>query len=383
MNFFKSVEQLPPDPIFGLNTAFAADNRKNKVNLGAGVYKTAELKPFILNTVKNAEKLLIQLETSKDYLSIDGEKQYLEKTRLLVFGETSSPERIYGAQSVGATSALLVGASFLKELKYEKIYIPDPSWENHRRVFLAAGLEVDTYPYYKPNGIDFENLCHFLKNEIPNKSSLILHASCHNPTGFDPKFEEWKEIQDILAKRDIFPFFDFSYQGLGTNLDEDAKAIRYFAEKGMQFAVAISHAKNFGLYAERPGALYFVCSDQDEARKVGSHVKTIIRGLYSNPPCHGARIVAIILEDENLKKHWISELTAMRERIGEMRRALTAKLHIKLPKDNFDFVLSQKGMFSFVGLEEKKVDHLTKEFGIYLPKNGRINIAGLNTENME
>lgn len=377
MDFFENVELVPPDPIFGLNAAFKADPRKEKVNLGVGVYRTADLKPFILTTIKEAERRLLSTEVSKDYLPIDGLNSYIETVKELVFGEKSS--RIYGAQSVGGTGALRAGGAFLRLHGHDKVYLPDPTWANHQRVFRHAAFEVNTYPYYKQTHFDFEGFKTALK-QMPRGGVVLLHACCHNPTGIDPTMQEWEGICELMQKRELFPFFDFAYQGFGMDPEKDAEAIRHFVKQGMQCAVAVSHAKNFGLYAERTGALYFACDSAEQANRVGSRLKMIIRGLYSNPPCHGALLVAMILQDKELKQKWLHELAGMRDRIKEMRRTLVSLL--KEGSARFDSLEHQKGMFSFTGLTTAQVNRLINNFGIYLTSDGRINVAGLNQQNV-
>lgn len=383
MHFFESVEPAPPDPILGINISFAADNRDSKVNLGAGVYKTADLKPLILPVVKKAESLLLASELSKDYLAIDGMPEYIASTRHLVFGKQSGDDRIYGAQSVGGSGALRVGGAFLREIGLANLFVSDPSWDNHQRIFTHAGLKVDTYPYFdsKKHRFDFERFMEKVKM-MPKKSVLVLQACCHNPTGFDPTQAQWKEILDIIKKREIFPFFDFAYQGFGEGIEEDAASIRLALENEMDFAVAVSHSKNFGLYAERTGVLFFICRGLQEAKRIGSRLKVLIRGLYSNPPCHGARIVQTILASPELKAVWETQVNQMRARIVEMRNRLANELQKKSGNSQFDFLSKQKGMFSYTGLSKEQVDRLIGDYGIYLPKDGRINIAGLNTSNI-
>lgn len=379
---FENLEQLPVDPIFGLNLAFATDQRPNKVNLGVGVYKTLDLKPFILQTVKKAESILLQKETSKEYLPIDGSAKYVQSVKELVFTPHVSLERIYGAQVVGGTGALRVGSNFLQQRGVKIAYIPDPTWDNHQRIFTHAGLKVKTYPYYshKKGGIDFEALLSAI-DAMEEGSLILFHASCHNPTGCDLSKKQFLQLLTGIRRKKLFPFFDLAYQGFGENLDEDASVVRLFFTEEIPFAVAVSHSKNFGLYAERTGALFFICNNSEEVTKVGSHIKTIIRGTYSNPPCHGAGIVTTILQDPALKALWIDELTCMRERIMTARQSLVNKLQHKTTQ--FNPIIQQRGMFSFTGLQESQVEELVVKYGIYMPKDGRINLAGLNDNNIQ
>lgn len=384
MELFENIVEAPLDPILGLNYSYALDRRESKVNLGAGVYKTAELKSFILNTVKRAERLLLEKETTKDYLPIDGLSDYVEATKTLVFGKKEELQRVYGAQAVGGTAALSVGSRLLKELGLHKVYLSNPTWANHHRIFHHAGFEVHTYPYFswEKKGFDFSGMMEAL-DRMEEKSIVLLQLCCHNPSGCDPTLSQWKEIYEKLEQKQLFPFFDFAYQGFGEGLEQDTAPLELFMQTGQECALAVSHAKNFGLYSERVGALFMVCRHEESAKRVGTRIRVIIRSLYSNPPRHGARVVATILHDEVLRKHWEHEVATMRERIGEMRKALTAGLQLKTTKTTFDFLTTQKGMFSYTGLNEKQVARLIADYGIYLPKDGRINIAGLNSENLD
>jgi aromatic-amino-acid transaminase len=384
MSFFEELHQEPSDPILGLISSFNADSREKKVNLGAGVYKTEDLKPFIFKSVKKTEAILLEKERSKDYLPIDGLPEYVLLTKQLVFGKKAESVPIYGAQTPGATAALRVGGAFLKKLGLSQAFLSNPTWGNHRRIFKHAGLSVFDYPYFslEKKGFDFPKLMETF-SKLEERSIVVFHASCHNPTGFDPSLKEWEEIWKTVAEKRLFPFFDLAYQGLGDGLDTDAAPLRHFLETGLECAVAVSHAKNFGLYAERCGALFMVCRERLKAEQVGSHIKVLIRGLYSNPPCHGARIVATLLQDGLLKKSWEEELREIRERIATMRELFVAHLRMKNGSTPFDFLALQKGMFSYTGLTEKQVARLIADYGIYLPKDGRINIAGLNKENLE
>lgn len=381
MNFFKNLASVPPDPIFGLMSAFKEDPRENKVNLVAGVYQTSDLKPLILNTVKKTEALILESEKSKDYLPIDGMREYVNATQQLVFGNLD--QKIYGAQTVGGTAALRVGGDFLRQQGFSKIYAPSPTWANHQRIFHQAGLEWNTYPYLniKKGELNFQGILDALE-KMEQGSVVLLHACCHNPTGIDPSQEQWKEICRMMKAKDLFPFFDCAYQGFGESLDKDAFSLRCFFDEGLEFAVAVSHSKNFGLYAERCGALYLVCSNTSQAASARSNICGVIRGMYSNPPCHGASIVATILSNAELKQKWQTELGSIRDRISEMRKMLVKQILASNPSRNFDFLLSQRGMFSYTGLAKEHVDRLIAEYGIYLPQDGRINISGLSAENL-
>lgn len=381
MNFFDSIKQADPDPILRLTSDFQADPREKKVNLGVGVYKTEDLSPLILHSVKLAEERLLQKETSKDYLPIDGFQDYVVLTKNLVFGE--SLDRVRGVQTVGATAALRVGGEFLKlHTNSERVYLPDPTWVNHKRIFLDAGLEVHSYPYFDriSHKLDYDRLRDALYH-MQSGSVVLFHGCCHNPTGMDPSLEQWQDICSVAKERELLPFFDFSYQGFGNNLQQDARAVRLFMQSGMQYMVAVSHSKNFGLYAERTGALFCICTSNEESVRVGSVLNMIVRGIYTSPPCHGARIVTTILQDESLRGIWMEELANIRDRITSMRKKLVSLL--KLRSSKFDFMATQNGMFSYTCLNPDSAKKLTAEFGIYLPSDGRINVAGLNEKNVE
>ncbi|MCB1180760.1 MAG: aspartate/tyrosine/aromatic aminotransferase [Chlamydiia bacterium] len=382
MSFFENLEKLPPDPIFGLVKAFSEDHRKTKVNLGVGQYQTAELKPFILNTVKKAEAHLLEEEYSKNYLPIDGEPSFIDLTKKLVFGEEEDLSRIYGAQTVGGTAALNVGGHILYHQGIRKIYTSSPTWVNHNQIFSYIGFEIFHYPYWdeKQRTLDFTGFLDAIQ-EMPPKSALVLQGCCHNPTGVDPTLNQWEEIIALLKKRQVFPIVDFAYQGFGDGVDKDAAAISLFLKNGIEFFVTASYSKNFGLYAERTGALFCVTQGEEIAECVGDLTKMIIRRTYSNPPCHGGRIVVKILSDAVLRKKWEKELGMMRERIIEMRKSLVTELIARQTTD-FSYIANQKGMFSFTGLDSSQVEQLINDYGIYLPKNGRINVAGLNTSNL-
>jgi aspartate/tyrosine/aromatic aminotransferase len=383
MAFFEKLGSAPADPILGITAAFIADTRKNKTNLGVGSYKTIDLKPFVLPAVKQAEKLLLDQDLNKEYLGIEGDKKYLTLVKELVFGYDVDPSKIVAFQSVGGTGALRVGGDFLKRHGKTEIFIPDPTWDNHRRIFTHSGFEVHTYPYYdkKSKSLDFPAMISEIR-KMPVGTVLLLQGCCHNPTGFDPSKEEWRDIIKAVQERALLPFIDFAYQGFGSGIQEDAWAVREFVNAGIECVVASSYSKNFGLYAERTGALFFHCKSHEGAKNVESQVKVVIRGLYSNPPCHGARIVAAILGESSLKKQWEEEADAMRNRILEMRRALVSTL-ADLGKKEYSFMERQKGMFSYTGLNPDSVERLIQEYGIYLPKDGRVNIAGINHENLE
>lgn len=387
MSFFDTIDTLPEDPIFSLQADFLANPHHKKVNLGIGAYKDATGNSTVLTAVQKAEKLILDNHLNKDYLPIAGEKQFIQETAKLIFGneETKiSAGSIFGAQTVGGTAALRVGGEFLAQNKNHTIYLPNMTWANHRLVFQKAGLKVDIYPYYNnlTHEFDFEEMCNFIKKCTPG-SIIVLHGTSHNPTGINPTLAEWKELSLLIKNARLLPFFDLAYQGFGTSLEVDVEPIRIFVKDNHQLLAAYTYAKNMGLYGERVGALFAVTNTKESATKVGTHLKQIIRSMYSNPPLHGARIVQTILQNEHLKTEWIHELENMKDRINEMRKAFVTGLLSKGSDSHFKFMTKeQSGLFSYTDLTADQVHRLRQDFGVYAP-DGRINIAGLNSGNME
>jgi aromatic-amino-acid transaminase len=386
-SIFKSIEQAPADPILGLTEAYNADTNPDKVNLGVGVYQNGEGKVPVLSTVRKAEALWYEKEDSKNYLPITGAPAYTKEVQKLVLGENSpliDSGRVVTIQSLGGTGALKVGADFIKKF-YPKaeIYISDPSWANHRALFEAAGFTVNTYPYFDKEtmGLDFDNMYETIKG-LPAGTVVLLHACCHNPTGVDPDKEQWLKLVDLFKDSDLLPFFDFAYQGFGEGIDEDAFAIRTFAEAGISCIIASSFSKSLSLYRERIGALTIITGNEDEAKKVTSQLKVTIRTNYSNPSSHGAQIAAIILSDEKLSKEWHKEVAEMRERIQAMRKLFVENLKEKGVEKDYSFIIKQKGMFSFSGLPKDVVQKLRDESSIYIVGSGRICVAAMNEKNV-
>lgn len=387
MPFFERVPLAPPDPILGLTAAYLADPRENKVNLGVGYYKDELLRTPILSCVKEVERVLLESEPNKEYLPIEGHKAFIEKVGETVFGERfwkKERQRIAGFQTIGGTGALKIGGTFCKEEVDHPLFLPSTTWPNHRGVFSSCGLSVDSYPYYdgKAHALDIDAMFGSLER-CERGSIILLHAACHNPTGIDPAIEEWKALAALFAKKQLIPFFDFAYQGLGKGLQEDAQALRLFALSGCEMFVAISAAKNFSAYAERVGALFILGENAITAEHVTSRVRQMIRTNYSNPPKHGAAVVSHILCDPGLKNRWEMELAAMRSRIGLMRHALADRLEAKRGKDRFRHVREGMGMFCFIGLDHCEVERLVREYGIHMPRDGRINVCGLNQDNID
>lgn len=387
MSFFDKIELLPDDPILGLNDAFNAERNPNKVNLGIGTYKDSNGRPLVLSTVKKAEQWLLQQHFDKEYLPISGEPNFDKEIIKLIYGEHSEvvkSELIFASQTIGGTGALRVGGDFFVKQKHNTIYLPDPTWPNHIALFQKAGMNIKYYPYYntKDSTVDFKGMCGTLQQCEPG-DVILMHACCHNPTGTDLTMEQWKELAAIFKKKKLIPFFDLAYLGFANDIETDVQPIRHFSEEGLELFVASSCSKNFGLYCERVGALTVVTHSKEIATAIGSHMKSLIRGNYSNPPAHGARIVAAILSNKEWHNEWIKELTGMRNRIQEMRMAFAKKLMEKCKTKDFSFILKQHGLFSFCGLTQEQVMKLRKEKGIYMPSNGRMNVAGLNWHNVD
>lgn len=386
MSFFNSLQLLPEDPILSIPKFFAADPRPIKVNLGIGTYRDTEGSAYVLDCVRDAEDALILKKANKDYLPIDGDQRLLKCTQELIFGPhlDSFEGGFFITQAVGGTSALFQGGQFLCQTVNKNIYLPDITWPNHKLVFNNCGYDINQYRYYddKSHRIDFERMCSDIR-EMPNGSTILLHACCHNPTGIDPTNDQWMELSTIIKNQKIIPFFDFAYQGFKKSLDDDAFPIRYFMSQGHEMLVANSFAKNFGLYSERVGTLSVVTHNKTSAQKASSIIKQRIRSNYSNPPRHGAEIITEILCSEELKKVWITELANMRDRLKEMRHTLISGLQAKGNHTDWSYLNHQNGFFSFCGLNEGQVHSLIKDYAIYMPANGRINVAGLNGHNMD
>jgi aromatic-amino-acid transaminase len=385
---FSEVTLAPADPILGLNEAFQADTNPKKVNLGIGVYQNGQGKVPVLSVVRDAERRWYEKEDSKAYLPIDGLVSYRQEVQALLFGRDSAlvkEGRVVTAQALGGTGALKVGADFLKRfLPKSELYISQPSWENHRAVFEAAGFVVKEYAYYSPetHGLDFPAMRESL-NKIPSGSIVLFHACCHNPTGVDPTAAQWQEVVGICKARSLLPFIDFAYQGFGDGIDEDALAVRAFTEAGQPLVIASSFSKSFSLYRERVGAVCFVASSADEAKRVTSQLKRVIRSNYSNPSSHGGQVVAMVLADPELRKRWEAEVTEMRERIQSMRQLFVRRLAERGIQRDFSFIAQQKGMFSYSGLDLTAVRRLRSEFGLYIVDSGRICVAAMNEKNIE
>lgn len=388
MSLFSAVEMAPRDPILGLNEAFNADTRTNKVNLGVGVYCNEEGRIPLLRAVVEAETIRVAQHASRGYLPIDGIAAYDQAVQKLLFGAESpllAAGRVITTQAVGGTGALKIGADFLKQLQPNAVVaISDPSWENHRALFETAGFAVHNYRYYDAASHDV-NRAGMLEdlNALPAGSIVVLHACCHNPTGVDLTPADWQNVLDVVKAKGLIPFLDMAYQGFGDGIAEDAAAVRLFADSGLSFFVSSSFSKSFSLYGERVGALSIITESKEESARVLSQVKRVIRTNYSNPPTHGASIVAAVLNSPELRAKWEEELAEMRLRIRGMRLQMVELLAKKAPGHDFSFVARQRGMFSYSGLTVEQVARLRSEFGIYALDTGRICVASLNQNNIE
>lgn len=382
------VEMAPRDPILGLTELYIADANPKKVNLGVGVYYDDKGKVPLLECVRRAEQALVQKASPRAYLPIDGLSSYDGAVQKLLFGADSAAlgeGRVVTVQALGGTGGLKIGADFLRRLLPDsKVWISNPSWENHRGIFENAGFAVNAYPYYDPksHGVDFDGMVAALKS-LDSGSIVVLHACCHNPTGVDLQPAQWDEVMRIVQARGLVPFVDIAYQGFGDGLDPDGAVVRKFALAGGPVFVSNSFSKSFSLYGERVGALSVVSESADEAARVLSQLKRLVRTNYSNPPTHGGQIVATVLNSAELRNLWESELAQMRDRIREMRRQLVDHIQRRVPGSDFSFVVRQRGMFSYSGLTIDQVKRLREQYAVYAIDTGRICVAALNSGNLD
>jgi aromatic-amino-acid transaminase len=388
VSFFANVEQVPGDPILGLTEAYNADSRTTKVNLGVGIYYDESGRIPLLRAVKQIEEQLAAEAKPRGYLPIDGLPAYTRATQELVFGagsELLAAGRVATTQTIGGSGALRVGADLLKKLlPHATVAISNPSWENHRAVFAAAGFEVVEYAYFDnaSHGLDFAGMVADLQKLQPG-TVVLLHACCHNPTGADLSTEQWQQVAALLKERQLFPFIDMAYQGFDKGIEADGQAVRIVAEAGIDsFIVANSYSKSFSLYGERVGALSVVGPNATATKAVQSQVKRIVRTIYSSPSTHGAALVAGVLGSTELRDLWEAELTEMRERIHALRAGMVQKL-AALGAPEFGFIQQQAGMFSYSGLSKAQVDRLRDDYGIYAVGTGRICVAALSQNNLD
>ena len=391
-SIFSAVEMAPRDPILGITEAFAADTNPKKVNLGVGVYYDENGKLPLLKCVQAAEKAMADDPKARGYLPIDGIAAYDAVVKALVFGTDSEPVksgRIATVQGVGGTGALKVGADFLKKLNpHAKVLISDPSWENHRALFSNAGFMVESHPYFDPTangglgGINFAGMLAAF-NAAPAGTIVVLHACCHNPTGYDISSAQWDAVISVVKARGLVPFLDMAYQGFGYGLKEDGVAVQKFVDAGLTFFVSTSFSKSFSLYGERVGALSVLCQSSDEAARILSQLKIVIRTNYSTPPTHGGAVVAAVMTDPKLRAMWEEELGEMRVRIKAMRQKLVDGLKSAGVTRDMSFITTQIGMFSYSGLTKDQMVRLRSEFGVYGTDAGRMCVAALNSKNID
>ncbi|MEO8488022.1 MAG: amino acid aminotransferase [Betaproteobacteria bacterium] len=387
-SFLGAVDLAPRDPILGITEAFNADTRANKVNLGVGVYTDEHGKVPLLECVKRAEVEMTAQALPRTYLPIDGLAAYDKAVQGLLFGADSeivASGRACTVQTLGGTGGLRIGADFLRRFAPgAQVWISDPSWENHRALFEAAGFTVNQYPYYHAatHGLDFDGMIRALES-APEGHIVVLHTCCHNPTGVDPTADQWEKILAAVRRRGLIPFLDLAYQGFGDSIDADGSVLRRFAETPGPLLVASSFSKSFSIYGERVGALSLVTSSRDEANRALSQLKRIVRANYSNPPVHGGKIVATVLTSPELHALWDKELAGMRDRIKRMRKLLVDRLHARVPGADFSFMLRQRGMFSYSGLTKPQVEKLRGEHSVYAIDTGRICVAAINEQNVD
>jgi len=388
MSLFSAVEMAPRDPILGLNEQYNADTNPAKVNLGVGVYFDDNGKLPLLQCVQAFEKTMMDKPAARGYLPIDGIAAYDNAVKSLVFGADSEPVksgRVATIQALGGTGGLKVGADFIKRISPNaKVLISDPSWENHRALFTNAGFTVESYRYYDATtrGLDFDGMLADL-NAAPTGTVVVLHACCHNPTGYDITPAQWDEVVAVVKSKALTPFLDMAYQGFGFGIAEDGAVIGKFVDAGLDFFVSTSFSKSFSLYGERVGALSVLCASKEEAARVLSQLKIVIRTNYSNPPTHGGAIVAGVLNNPELRTLWESELGEMRVRIKAMRQKLVDGLKAAGVQQDMSFITRQIGMFSYSGLSKDQMVRLRDEFGVYGTDTGRMCVAALNSKNID
>jgi aromatic-amino-acid transaminase len=388
MSLFSAVEMAPRDPILGLNEQYNADTNPNKVNLGVGVYFDDNGKLPLLQCVQAAEKTMMATPTARGYLPIDGIVAYDNAVKALVFGAESDvvkSGRVSTVQAIGGTGGLKIGADFLKKVSPNaKVLISDPSWENHRAIFVNAGFEVGTYAYYdaENRGVNFDGMLASL-NAADAGTIVVLHACCHNPTGYDITDAQWDQVIAVVKAKSLTAFLDMAYQGFGHGIAEDGAVIGKFVAAGLNIFVSTSFSKSFSLYGERVGALSVVASDKEEASRVLSQLKIAIRTNYSNPPIHGGAVVAAVLNNPDLRAQWEQELAEMRVRIKAMRQKLVDSLKAAGVQQDMSFITSQIGMFSYSGLTKDQMVRLRSEFGVYGTDTGRMCVAALNSKNID
>jgi aromatic-amino-acid transaminase len=385
---FQHLDPYAGDPILSLNEAYGNDPRPHKINLSIGIYFDDDGHIPVLRCVREAEAQLLAEGAAKPYLPIEGAPACRREVQQLLFGaqhEAVTSNRIATLQTVGSSGGLKVGADFLKRwFPDSQVWVSDPTWDNHRSMFEGAGFTVGTYPYYDAatGGLNFDGMLATLRT-LPARSIVLLHACCHNPTGVDLTAAQWERLIPVLRERELLPYLDLAYQGYGDGIEADAFAVRALADAKLSFFIANSFSKSMSLYGERAGALSVVCPNAAEAALALGQLKATVRRNYSSPPIHAGLVVAKVLGEPSLRAAWEADVAAMRERILAMRRSLHGVLKAKLPGRDFDYFLTQRGMFSYTGLSAAQVDRLREEHAVYLVRSGRMCVAGLNTKNVE
>lgn len=385
---FEHLNAVPPDPILGILAAYAADTNPRKIDLGIGVYRDETGNTPVLQSVVKAEKTLIATQTTKSYLGPRGVTGFNRAMGELIFGrdsDTIKQGRVRTIQTPGGTAALRVGADLIRHTRPASgIWASDPTWANHLALFPAAGLPMDSYPYFDEINSDlrYDDMMRALKNRGPG-DVVLFHACCHNPCGVSPDPAQWESITDLAAERRFTPMVDMAYMGFERGVEEDSLAVRLFSKKCPEVIVASSCSKNFAVYRERVGALSIVCENEQKAADVESVIHSLTRKNYSMPPTHGPGIIDIILHSDELTELWLSEVNAMRNRINGLRKTLAEKISASGISKDFSFLERQSGMFSFLGLSVEQVGRLKNEFAIYTVNSARVNVASFNEGNMD
>ncbi|NOY40889.1 MAG: aspartate/tyrosine/aromatic aminotransferase [Planctomycetes bacterium] len=384
----EAIQSAPRDAILGLTAAFREDSRSEKINLSVGVYQDETGKTPTLECVRVAEQRLAEAATSKSYLPIPGAPEYAEVVQKLAFGADNGAVqsgRIATAHTPGGTGALRVASDFIKaNLPNATLWLSDPTWPNHPNIFAAAGVPMESYPYFnkESNDLAIGPMLEAIK-QMPAGDVILLHGCCHNPTGIDPTADQWKQIAEAVYAQGLLPMLDFAYQGFAEGIEKDAVGLRTFAQAGQELLLCSSFSKNFGLYRERVGALSIVCPSADAVSAVQSQMNRVIRCNYSNPPAHGGAIINCVLRDEALRATWANEVTTMRERINGIRQQFVDTLAAKGVPGDYSFITQQRGMFSFTGLTKDQVEALREKHAIYIVGSGRINVAGITPSNVD
>lgn len=382
---FESLQMLPPDAILGLIAEYANDDRPDKIDLGVGVYRTAEGETPVLPSVKIAEQRLLETQMSKSYIGTAGAADFNAAMQALTFGDSASDDRLVTLQTPGGSGALRVAAGLiLRARDNATVWVSEPTWANHVPLLGGAGLELKPYPYYDIDRhvLEVEAMIDGLR-AVPEGEIVLLHACCHNPSGLDPVEDEWRAIADVIVERRLVPFIDIAYQGFATDIDTDAFAIRHLAERVPEMIVCNSCSKNFGLYRDRVGTVSLLANDAATASVLGSNASNCVRTLYSVPPDHGAAVVAIILNDAELREQWLTEVATMRERLDSMSILLSDKLAEAAPGRDFSHLVRTRGMFCFLGITAEQVGQLKRDYGIYMVDSSRINVAGITPDNVD